>query len=245
MEQKELQCSHLDNQSNIALKEMMKVIIQSLTKNDKNYPSKLLGLSSSPETIYFIGDISILENKVVAVIGKREATEKELQVSKDVGYYLAQKGYTVLNGLAIGCDKSAIEGALKAKGKVVAVMPSGLDTIYPSSCKKLAEEIVKNGGCLISEYPIGTKPEKYRFIERDRIQAGLSNNVCVIATDKTGGTMHTVNYSIDNGKNIVCYIEPSKGREGNKWLVSNRKCKPFTSRKDLLNSIESEGHSQQ
>lgn len=212
--------------------------IKSLTKKDKNYPSKLLEISSAPDTLYYAGNINILEDAVVAVIGKRDATEKELQVSKDVGYFLAQKGYTILNGLAIGCDKSAIEGALKAKGKVVAVMPSGLDTIYPSSCKALAEEIIRNGGCLISEYPVGTKPEKFRFIERDKIQAGLSNDVCVIATDKKGGTMHTVNFSINQERNIVCYISPSTTREGNKWLVQSGKCKPFTSRKQLIESIE-------
>ena len=120
---------------------------------------------------------------------------------------LAKKGCTVLNGLAIGCDAKALEGAVAAKGKAVAVMPGGLDEIYPKSNQKLAEQIVAQGGCLISEYPSGTKPQRYMFVQRDRIQAMLSNKVLIVDANKDGGTMHTAEYAVKYERPLGCFME--------------------------------------
>lgn len=212
--------------------------VKSVDKQNELYPKNLAAFSSAPQNIYYMGDISILNNPSIAVIGKRDVSEKELRVSRDVGQYLASKGYVVVNGLALGCDSAAIEGSLSANGKVVAVLPCGLDDIHPAQNKNLALRIVENGGCLISEYPNGTKPEKYRYIERDNIQSMISDATCVIATEKNGGTMHTVRYSIKNGKNIVCFWDKvDKNREGNTWLIDSKISKPFSTQLELLNAI--------
>lgn len=116
-------------------------------KTDDSYPKTLRMLKSAPDILYYVGDISILaESTVVAVVGKRDSSERYLRIAHKIGEKLAENGVTVLNGLALGCDAQALEGAVEAKGKTVAVMPGGLDEIYPRSNRKLAEQIVAVGG---------------------------------------------------------------------------------------------------
>ena len=133
-------------------------------KTDEGYPRILRGVKAAPEILYYAGDISVCDNTVIAVIGKRDATERHLKIAKQIGVILAKNGITVLNGLAIGVDAYALEGAIEAKGKAIAVMPGGLDEVYPKTNKKLAERILENGGCLISEYPNGMRPQKYSYV---------------------------------------------------------------------------------
>lgn len=197
--------------------------IKSCKKNDICYPKHLRDVPSAPETLYYVGDISVCENVVIAVIGKRDAQERYLQIARKIGELLAKEGCTVLNGLAIGCDAHALEGALAANGKGIAVMPGGLDEIYPKTNKKLAEKIVENGGCLVSEYPNGTKPQKYTFVQRDRIQAMLSNKVFVVDSERKSGTMHTAEYAFKLEKPLGCFMEISEKESpvGNRFLVDS------------------------
>ncbi len=202
---------------------MMKEIemIRECRMSDELYPPKLKKLSGAPEMLYYKGDIELLTDNVVAVIGKRERSEKYKQIAYQIGAYLADKGYVVLNGLACGCDTDAIRGALSKNGKVVAVMPCGLDQVYPNANKKLADQILEKGGCILSEYPPGLCPEKYRFVQRDRIQAALSDRIVVVESEKNGGTMHTVNYAVKYHRPIACVMEEEKSASpaGNTYLV--------------------------
>lgn len=199
--------------------------IHSCQKNDECYPKALRDIKTAPEILYYVGDISVCENIVIAVVGKRDAAERYLRMAKQVGAVLAKEGFTVLNGLAVGVDAYASEGAVEEKGKVVAVMPGGLHEIYPKSNRKLAQRIVENGGCLISEYPSGTKPQKYTFVQRDRIQAMLSNKVFIVDAEKDGGTMHTADYAVRYSKPLGCFVE-GLGAEtpvGNQILIADHK----------------------
>ena len=213
--------------------------IKSCQKNDKCYPKALRGIKAAPDIIYYIGDISVCENVIIAVVGKRDATERYLKVAKMAGGVLANKGFTILNGLAIGVDAYASEGAVEAKGKVVAVMPGGLDEVYPKSNQKLAERIVENGGCLISEYSNGVRPQKYTFIQRDRIQAMLSNKVFVVNAERTGGTMHTVEYALKYAKPLGCFIEETgvQSPSGNQMLVDNHRASAVSSTEALIEFV--------
>ena len=178
-------------------------MINKVENYDLLYPAKVSSMSKPPKAIFYRGDISILNDQVIAVIGQREASERSIAIAYQIGKILAEHGYTILNGLAIGCDKYAAMGALSQNGKVVGVMPCGLDRTYPASCKQIAEEIVEKGGCLISQYQEGIRPEKYRFIERDQLQAVLSSKIIVISTKTTGGTMHTISYAVKAGSILV------------------------------------------
>lgn len=195
--------------------------IRTVKFGEKNYPKSLNKLDKPPRVIYYMGDLDIVSDKTVAVIGKRNATEKQLLWARATGQILGGMGYAVVNGLALGCDQMAIEGALKVGGKVIAVMPGGLDRFYPSSAGKYVERILKTGGCILSEYPNAMCPRKSTFVERDRIQAALSEKVFVVAAEKDGGTMHTVKYALNLGKAVGCYIDDSSS--GNRCIIEESK----------------------
>lgn len=206
---------------------------------DKEYPIKLLELVKSPREIYYMGDIGILENNLIAVIGKRETQIQFLRLAEAIGTELAKQNYVILNGLAIGCDSKAIEGALSQAGKVVAVMPGGLDEIYPKSNLELVKRIVENGGCVISEYPCGTKPQKYTFLERDKIQAVLADKVIVIEAGIKSGTMYTAQCALKLNKDVGCMIEVEGCTPaGNLYLCDLKKCISLRNIKEVLSFIK-------
>lgn len=191
-------------------------------------------------TLYYYGDITLLNKRVIAVVGKREVDNETLNMSFKVGQCLAENGFVVLNGLALGCDKRAIEGALSANGKAIAVLPCGIDSIYPSACKEIAHEIIGKGGLIISQYPIGTPVDKYRFIERDKTQAILSDKVISIYCDEKGGTMHTLKYAHKEGKDIGCVLTSS----GNTYAICKLEAKRVTNERDMLSFANNEFYTQ-
>ena len=189
---------------------------------DGDFPVKLRKIDDPPAVIYTLGDIGILNEKAVAVIGTREPIDYGARVAENLGYVLGRDGYTVISGLAHGCDRFGHMGCLQAKGKTAAVMAGGLDKIYPSQHKELADEIVRAGGCLLSEYPAGTKAVQGNFVERDRLQSGLSEGIIVVETDVRGGTWHTIAYAREYGRRIGCYKHPVKF-SSEKQVLGNRK----------------------
>ena len=181
-------------------------------------------LKGAPDCLYYRGDISLLKEDVVAVIGSREISEWGKTVTKNISRALCRRGKTVLNGLALGCDAVALKEALDCGGKAVAVMPCGLDEIYPKTNRKLAEELLEKGGCLVSEYPPGVHPRKESFVARDRLQALFSGLVIVVESRQGSGTWHTVEYARRYQKMVACYIgKNTKEDDGNGILVRDNK----------------------
>ena len=220
-------------------------MINKVENYDLLYPAKVSSMSKPPKAIFYRGDISILNDQVIAVIGQREASERSIAIAYQIGKILAEHGYTILNGLAIGCDKYAAMGALSQNGKVVGVMPCGLDRTYPASCKQIAEEIVEKGRCLISQYQEGIRPEKYRFIERDQLQAVLSSKIIVISTKTTGGTMHTISYAVKAGKHIGSVIEQEgSSEEGNVYICKKYNAKEIKDNESLLEFVADDSSDQ-
>lgn len=177
---------------------------------DLDFPVKLRWIEDPPAIIYTMGDPECLNEKAIAVIGTREPVEYGAKVAGNLGYVLGRDGYTVVSGLAYGCDKFGHMGCLQAKGKTAAVLAGGLDKIYPAQHQELAQEIVRAGGCLLSEYPAGVKASPGNFVERDRLQSGLSEGIIVVETALKGGTWHTIEYARAYGRRIGCYIHPEK-----------------------------------
>lgn len=136
-------------------------------------------MAAAPEILYYVGDIGICNNTVIAVVGKREAELRHLQIAKRIGELFAKEGCTILNGLAVGIDAYALEGTVSANGKTVTVMPGGLDEVYPKSNRK--------------------------FVQRDRIQAMLSSKVFIVDVEKNGGTMHTADYAVKLSRPLGCF----------------------------------------
>ena len=169
---------------------------------DDDYPAELLktvdekGKASVPVVMYYKGNLSITKQPGIAVIGTREPTSEGERVGKLLAAKFAQQGFNIISGLAIGCDTCGHQGALSVKGNTTAILAHGLDTVYPAQNKRLADEILDNGGLLMSEYHIGAALTTYNLVARDRLQSGLSKATLVIQTGISGGTMHAVNATL-------------------------------------------------
>ena len=201
--------------------------IKEFTIFHEEYPDQLRDLSSPPLILYYRGDKEcLLKNNSTAVIGSRNARPDIMELTKEYSSYLASKNKTIISGLAKGCDTAGHQGALKVNGKTIAVLPCGLDdlSITPKENLTLAQEILSGGGCLVSEYPIHFKATNYTFVERDRIQSGLSQSVLIMQTTQDGGTMHTYKYAKDQNRIIACYGNNIDGEEfsGNREIIENQ-----------------------
>lgn len=200
---------------------------------DTSFPSQLLktvnedGKFDIPLVLYYKGDLSIASQNGIAIIGTREPTKEGLQAGEYFGEKLAEEGFNIISGLAIGCDTAGHRGALKySKGKTTAFLAHGLDSIYPSENEELAAEILERGGLLMSEYSIGENVNRYNLVARDRLQAALANATIVIQTGINGGTNHAANTTLISGKPLFCVkygdesIMNHEKVAGNKALVT-------------------------
>lgn len=140
---------------------------------------------------------------MVAIVGSRNITTYGKQVTQQLAGELARAGVVVVSGLAIGVDGIAHQAALDAGGLTVAVLPSGLDTIYPARHHRLAQKIVEQGGALITEYPANSTPYKGKFVARNRIVAGLSRAVLVTEASLKSGTLHTARFGLEQGIDVM------------------------------------------
>ena len=155
-----------------------------------------------PISLYIRGNQKILNNKCLAIIGCRQLSDYGKKATKYFAYNLAKKKLTIVSGLAKGVDSYAHIGTLCAKANTIAVIGNGLDTIYPKENVYLANEILKNNGAIVSEYPLGTKPEKMNFPARNRIISGLSKGVLVVEAKQKSGTLLTVDFAIEQGRDV-------------------------------------------
>ena len=163
--------------------------IKTIKLEDSTYPEKLKEIYNPPKTIYLIGNEKLLNQKSIAIIGCRECTRYGAENAYKFGYELAKENICVISGFAKGIDTYSHKGAVSAKGKTIAVLGCGLDIIYPPENIELYKQILLQGGAIISEYPLGSKPEKHHFPERNRIISGLSDGVLVVEAKKKSGTM--------------------------------------------------------
>lgn len=196
------------------LEYMQKHNIQIIDIDDKEYPHLLKQIYNPPISLYIIGNKEILNKTNISIVGSRDATEYGKNVAKDFAYNLTNKGVNIVSGLARGIDTFAHIGALSTiidnkellikskKGKTIAVLGNGLDMIFPQENTKLAEDIIKTGGCIISEYPLGTKPNRENFPARNRIISGLSNGVLVVEAKPRSGTMITIDFALEQGRDV-------------------------------------------
>lgn len=169
---------------------------------DKDYPEKLKNIYNPPKELYVLGNEKILNETAIAIVGSRDCTKYGAQNAYKFAYEISKRNIGVISGFARGIDAYAHKGALLEKGKTIAVLGCGLDIIYPSENFELYKKIVQVGGAIITEYPLGTKPEKYHFPERNRIISGLAEKILVIEAKERSGALITVNYALEQGKDV-------------------------------------------
>lgn len=167
---------------------------------DEEYPTLLKQTPDRPFFIYVRGNLSPTPERSVAVIGTREPTEHGKLVDERITEFLVEDGWSIVSGLAMGCDAIAHKKALDRGGHTVAVLAHGLHTIAPRQNERLANEILEKGGALFTEYEFGVEPYPPQFVKRDRIQAGLAQGVVMIQSDLEGGSLHASRASIEYGR---------------------------------------------
>lgn len=172
---------------------------------DKEYPQNLLYIDNKPAYIYVRGKVENLYGDNVAIIGSRNASSYGKYVARKIGKELANKNIYIVSGLAFGIDKYAHLGGLDSNiGKTIAVLGTGVsdEEMYPLQNKKVFERILESNGTIISEFKLGTKPEKYNFPLRNRIISGLSSKIIVVEAEENSGSLITANYGLEQGKDI-------------------------------------------
>lgn len=166
-------------------------------------PKELSHIPSPPRELYTLGPIEeLLESPMLAIVGSRKVTPYGKAVTERLAQELAEQGMVIVSGLALGVDSIAHQAAIDAGGKTIAVLPAGLDQIYPRSHFQLANQILETGGALISEYPAGMPPLKENFVARNRLVSGLSQGVLITEAAAKSGTLHTANFALDQGKTV-------------------------------------------
>ncbi len=186
---------------------MQKNNIDIININVESYPQQLKKIYDAPISLYIKGNKDILNNKALAIVGCRQASEYGKKAAKYFAYNLTQNKFNIVSGLAKGVDSYAHVGSLYVEnkescGKTIAVVGNGLDTIYPSENIKLADKIIESGGAIISEYPLGTKPDKMNFPARNRIISGISSGIIVVEAKEKSGTLITVDFALEQGRDV-------------------------------------------
>ncbi len=184
------------------IKYMEKYNIGIITIKDKDYPKDLLHIYDAPAILYYKGDKELLHTNMIAIIGCRDCSLYGKEVSIKFSQELAKKGITIISGMAKGIDSYSHIGCIKAGGKTIAVLGSGIDIIYPKENRLLYDKILSTGGLILSEYVIGTKPSKLNFPARNRIISGLSKGLIVVEAKEKSGTLNTVDFALEQGKEI-------------------------------------------
>ncbi len=176
--------------------------IQILTWEDPAYPERLRNIPDPPMVLYYRGTLPRFDElPAIGVVGTRKASGHGLLTAKHLGIQITQCGGLVISGMAKGIDAMATEGALLAGNTAVGVLGCGVDIIYPASNRELYEGMYRYG-CLISEYPPGTRPSKWRFPRRNRIISGLSCGVLVVEAPQKSGALITARQALEQGRDV-------------------------------------------
>jgi DNA processing protein len=164
---------------------------------DEGYPALLSATKDDPFILFVKGTLFQTPEKSVAIIGTRQPTKHGEMITRRITDFFCSQRWSVVSGLALGCDGIAHRAAIEAGGHTVAVLAHGLQTVSPSQHRKLAEEILSSGGALVSEYRFGQGAMPNQFVKRDRTQAGLSRGVVMIQSDLKGGSLHASRAALD------------------------------------------------
>ena len=208
-----------------------------VTPMDEEYPKRLLEIYDPPLALYVQGTLQSRDELGVAIVGSRRTSHYGLETAERLAVQLAQSGVTVISGLARGIDTAAHKGALKGKGRTVAVLGGALDCMFPPENAGLAREICGQGA-VISEYPLGRQPDKTTFPVRNRIVSGMSRGVTVVEADVASGAMITAHAALDQGRTV--FAVPGRidtfGARGPHKLIKNG-AKLVESVEDILEEL--------
>lgn len=237
--------------------EILSKEINIITFNSPEYPENLKNIYDPPPFLYVKGSFVDGDKNSVAIVGSRNASEYGIKVAQEISRDLASLGITIVSGMARGIDSAAHIAAIQGGGRTVAVLGSGVDVIYPPENRRLFERIAENGA-VVSEYPLGTRPNSYNFPPRNRIISGISLGVLVVEASPKSGSLITARLALDQGRDVYAvpgnvYSYKAKGthallKSGAK-LVDNARdileglnitLEPLKEKKDLIQGLSYE-----
>jgi len=206
---------------------MSKHQVECIHYKQKAYPKLLKHIHSAPAILYLKGNKEILNTNSIAIVGARNATDYGKRIAKEMAEQLAQRQITIISGLAKGIDTKAHQGALQANGNTIAIVAGGVDYIYPPENAKLQAQILNQGGAILSENGILTKPEKQDFPKRNRLISGMSKGILVVEAAEKSGSSITVDFALAQGREVFAIpgnitSEQSKGT--NRMIQEGAKC---------------------
>lgn len=176
-------------------------MIVKITIDDAGYPKNLRNIYNPPKILYVNGSMFESDDMAVALVGSRRASEYGIEACEALAFELASRGVTIVSGMAIGIDTAAHRGALRAKGRTIAVMGSGHGRIYPPQNRKLYGEIAASGA-VVTEFEDDMEPLPYHFPQRNRIISGLSLGVVVVEAARNSGALITANFAAEQGREV-------------------------------------------
>lgn len=211
--------------------------LRALTLEEADYPAALRPIADAPPVLFVRGNLRPADEWAVAIVGTRRASAYGRQAAEYLGGALAQAGVTVVSGLARGIDGCAHRAALAAGGRTIAVLAHGLDTVYPPEHARLAQEVAASGA-LISEFPIGTRPDAPNFPRRNRILAGLARATVVVEAGQSSGALITADLALEQGRDVFAVPGSifSPASRGTNALLKDG-ARPVTSPADLLEEL--------
>lgn len=182
--------------------ELEKLKLSVTTVASPDYPELLKQIFDPPPVLFYRGSLEALKKLSLAVVGTRRCTSYGLRAAEAIVTDLTHAGLTIVSGLAFGIDTAAHRTCLAAGGTTVAVLAGGLDQVYPTSNTKLAQDMVEQGGALVSEFPPGTAPLKQNFPVRNRIIAGLTRGTIVVEAAPGSGALLTARYALEANREV-------------------------------------------
>lgn len=220
-----------------------------LTLKDSAYPALLREIPDAPKQLYYLGSPpqELLEGTLsIGIVGSRKVSSYGRVVTQNLSRSLARQGLVIISGLAYGVDALAHQAALAEGAKVIAVLPCGLDEIYPSNHRQLARQILETGGSIISEYAEGTPPLKQHFIARNRIISGLSHGLLITEAAEKSGSLHTAGFALEQGRDVFAVPGniTSPSSVGTNNLIKTGAI-PTTSPQDVLQVYEMSQYAEQ
>ncbi|MPZ13738.1 MAG: DNA-protecting protein DprA [Chloroflexi bacterium] len=209
-----------------------------VTRQDPRYPPRLAEIYDPPPVLYVRGELDPSERPWIAIVGTRGATSYGRTAAEHLARGLAEAGVTVVSGLAVGIDAAAHRGALEAGGRTIAVLGNGLDRIYPSQHVRLAEQIAGRGA-LVTEFPLGTKPDAQNFPRRNRVISGLTSGTLVVEAGERSGALITAAYAMEQGRDVLAVPGGifSPMSRGTNSLIRDG-ATPVTRAEDILAELE-------
>lgn len=175
--------------------------IRAVSFEEPSFPELLREIEDTPVILYIKGDTEPQDRYAIAIVGSRKPTPYGISVAERISGDLASMGFSIVSGMARGIDALSHRGALDAGGRTIAVLGSGLDVPYPPENKMLME-MIADSGCIISEFPPGTPPNKENFPRRNRLISGMSLGVLVIEATSDSGSLITARYALDQGREV-------------------------------------------